>query len=61
MDVFAEVDIILEMKIMVPESVLDYLQPGTMILFDHVTVSTSSFIHMLCCWSWAASFTYNLE
>ena len=46
MDVFAEVDIILDMKFMVPESVLDYLQPGTMILFDHVTVSTSSFI---CC------------
>ena len=46
---FAEVDIILDMatfKAMVPESVLYYLQPGTMILFDHITVSTSSFI---CC------------
>ena len=46
MDVFAEVDIIL---VMVSESVLVYLQPGPMILFDHVTVSTSSFIYMLCC------------
>ena len=42
---FAEVDIILDMA-MVPESVLYYLQPGIMILFDHITVSTSSFI---CC------------
>ena len=46
---FAEVDIILDMakfKAAVPESVLYYLPPGTMILFDHITVSTSSFI---CC------------
>ena len=44
---FAEVDIILDMakfKAIVPESVLYYLPPGTMILFDHITVSTSSFI-----------------
>ena len=33
-------------NIMVSESVLHNLQLGTMILFDHTTVSTSSFI---CC------------
>ena len=50
MDVFAEVDIILDMKIMVPKVSLTICNhAGTMILFDHVTVSTSLFIHMLCC------------